>query len=43
MAQAKLGKSAEARASLEKSLHLSPTHAGADDAKAALAALPRLR
>ena len=40
MAQAKLDKNAEARASLEKSLQLSATHPGAADAKAALAALP---
>ena len=40
MAQAKLDKNAEARASLEKSLQLSATHPGAAEAKAALAALP---
>ena len=40
MAQAKLDKNAEARASLEKSLQLSATHPGAAEAKATLAALP---
>jgi Tfp pilus assembly protein PilF len=40
LAEAKLGKNAEARAALQKSLDLSATHPGAAEAKAALAALP---
>ena len=40
MAQAKVGRNEEARASLAKSLELSANHAGAADARATLAALP---
>jgi Flp pilus assembly protein TadD len=40
MAQAKLGKNAEARASLQKSLDLAPNHPGAAEAKATLSTLP---
>ena len=40
LAQAKLGKNAEARAALQKSLELSATHPGAAEAKAVLASLP---
>ena len=40
MAQAKIGRNDEARASLAKSLELSPSIPGAAEAKATLAALP---
>jgi tetratricopeptide (TPR) repeat protein len=40
LAQAKLGKSKEARAALEKSLQISAAYPGAEEAKATLAALP---
>ncbi len=40
MAQSKIGKTDEARASLQKSLELSPNHAGAVEARAVLASLP---
>jgi tetratricopeptide (TPR) repeat protein len=40
MAQAKVGRNEEARASLAKSLELSANHAGAADARATLASLP---
>ena len=40
MVQAKIGRNDEARASLSKSLELSPSHPGAAEAKATLATLP---
>jgi Flp pilus assembly protein TadD len=40
MAQAKMGRNDDARASLAKSLELSASHPGAAEAKATLAALP---
>jgi putative PEP-CTERM system TPR-repeat lipoprotein len=43
MAQAKMSKNEDARASLAKSLELSATHPGAAEARAALAALPAAR
>jgi Flp pilus assembly protein TadD len=43
MAQAKLGRNDEARASLAKSLELSANHPGAAEAKATIAALPAAR